>query len=82
MKFGQSHILVTADLAIYSKAQQSLWDKSEILDRKLTMRLGEMHLSMAFIAAIGKLFGDGGLLGPFDRHWNLCRSDCQTNVAG
>ena len=29
---GQSDILVTADLAIYSKAQQILWDKPEILD--------------------------------------------------
>ena len=27
------------------------------------MRLGGMHLNMAFIAAIGKLFGDGGLWG-------------------
>jgi len=25
------------------------------------MRLGIMHLVMAFIASIGKLFGDGGL---------------------
>ena len=40
-KLGQSHILVIADLAIYSKAQQILWDKPEILDGKLTMRLGE-----------------------------------------
>ena len=31
-KLGQSHILVTADLAIYSKAQEILWDKPEILD--------------------------------------------------
>ena len=38
MKLGQSHIFVTADLAIYSKAQQSLWDKPEILDEKLTVR--------------------------------------------
>ena len=60
-KLGQSHILVTADLAIYSKAQQILWDKPEILDGKLTMRLGGVHLNMAFIAAMGKLFGDGGL---------------------
>ena len=62
-KLGQLHILVTADLAIYSKAQQILWNKPEILDGKLTMRLGGMHLHMAFIAAIGKLFGDGGLWG-------------------
>ena len=62
-KLGQSHILVTADLAIYSKAQQILWDKPEILDPKITMRLGGMHLNMTFIAAIGKLYGDGGLGG-------------------
>ena len=62
-KLGQSHILVTADHAIYSKVQQILWDKPEILDGKLTMRSGGMHLNIAFIAAIGKLFGDGGLWG-------------------
>lgn len=62
-KLGQSHILVTADLAIYSKAQQILWEKPPLLDGKVTMRLGGMHLTMAFIAAIGKLFGDGGLWG-------------------
>ena len=26
------------------------------------MRLGGMHLNMAYIASIGKLYGDGGLL--------------------
>ena len=62
-KLGQSHILVTADLAIYSKAQQILWDKPEILDGKIAMRLGGMHLNMTFIAAIGKLYCDGGLWG-------------------
>ena len=56
-----SHILVTADLAIYSKAQQILWTKPDILEGKVTMRLGGMHLAMAFIASIGKLYGDGGL---------------------
>ena len=49
---GQSHILVTADLAIYSKAQQILWTKPDILEGKVTMRLGGMHLAMAFIASI------------------------------
>jgi len=57
----QSHILVTADLAIYSKAQQILWTKPDILEGKVTMRLRGMHLAMAFIASIGKLYGDGGL---------------------
>ena len=62
-KLGQSHILVTADLAIYSKAQQILWDELPLLDGRVTMRLSGMHLNMAYIAAIGKLFGDGGLWG-------------------
>ena len=62
-KLGQSHILVTADLTIYSKAQQICWDKPEILDGKITMRLGGMHLNMTFIATIGKLYGDGDLWG-------------------
>jgi len=61
-KLGQPHILVTGDLAIYLKAQQILWSKPESLAGKVTMRLGGMHLLMAFIASIGKLFGDGGLL--------------------
>jgi hypothetical protein len=58
---GQSYILVTADLAIYSKAQQIMWSKPEQFEGKLTMRLGGMHLIMALIASIGKLFRDGGL---------------------
>ena len=61
-KLDQSHILVTADCAIYSKAQQILWNKPALLDGKVTMRLGGMHLNMAYIASIGKLYGDGGLL--------------------
>ena len=61
-KLDQSHILVTADCAIYSKAQQILWNKPALLDGKVTMRLGGMHLNMAYIASIGKLYVDGGLL--------------------
>ena len=56
----QNHILVTADLAIYSKAQHILWQNPE-LSEKVTMRLGNMHLIMTLIASIGNLFGDGGL---------------------
>ena len=58
---GQDHILVTADLAIYGKAQQILWTHPGPLAGRVTMRLGGMHLTMAFIASIGSLFGDGGL---------------------
>lgn len=36
----QSHILITADLAIYSKAQQIIWDKPP-------------NLNIAYISAIG-----------------------------
>ena len=53
---------MAADLAIYSKAQQILWTGPPSLIGKVTMRLGAMHLNMAFIAAIGKLFSDGGLM--------------------
>ena len=61
-KLDQSHILATADCAIYSKAQQILWNKPAHLDGKVTMRLAGMHFNMAYIASIGKLYGDGGLL--------------------
>ncbi len=63
-ELGQHHILVTADLAIYSKAQQILWSKQLPLQGKITMRLGGMHITMAYLASIGKLYGDGG--GLFD----------------
>ena len=61
-KLDKSHILVTANCAIYSKAQQILWNKPAHLDGKVTMRLGGMHFNMAYMASIGKLYGDGGLL--------------------
>ena len=61
-KLGQPHILLTADFAIYSKAQQIIWNKPASLEGKLTMRLGGMHLTMAYLASIRKLYADGGLL--------------------
>ena len=60
-ELGQHHILVKADLAIYSKAQRILWSRPEPLVGKVKMRLGAMHLIMAFLASIGNIFGDGGL---------------------
>jgi len=59
--FGQEHMLVTADLAIYSKAQQILWSNLPALAGKITMRIGGMHLIMAYVASIGKIYGDSGL---------------------
>ena len=60
-ELGRHHILITTDLAIYSNAQQIMWSKPEPLVGKVTMRLGGMHLTMAFLASIGKIFGDGGI---------------------
>ena len=51
-KLDQSHILVTAECAIYSKAQHILWNKLALLDGKVTMRLGGMHVDMAYISSI------------------------------
>ena len=45
-KLGQPHILVTADCAIYSRAQQTFRNKPPRLDGKVTMRIGGMHLRM------------------------------------
>jgi hypothetical protein len=61
-KLKQPHILVTAGLAIYCNAQEILWTKPSSLNGKVTMRLGGMHHAVAFVASIGKLFSDGGLL--------------------
>lgn len=61
-QLGQKHILVTADLAIYSKAQEILWSKPPSLHGKVTMQLGGMHITVAHLVSIGKLYGDGGLL--------------------
>ena len=59
---GQPHILVTSDMAIYSKAQEILWSKPPQLDGKVTMRVGGMHTTMALLASLGKLYSDAGLL--------------------
>ena len=53
-------MLVTADLAIYSKAEQILGTEPDPLAGRVTMRLCGMHITMAFIASIRKLFSDGG----------------------
>ena len=52
---GQPHILVTANMVIYFKAQEIMWDQPPKLAGKVTMRVGGMHLTMAFLASIGSL---------------------------
>lgn len=61
-QLGQKHILVTADLAIYTKAQEILWSKPPSHNGKVTMQMGGMHITMAYLASIGMLYGDAGLL--------------------
>lgn len=60
MAVGQGHMLVTADMVIYSKAVEILWANPE-LSKHITMRLGTMHFIMALMASVGNIFGDGGL---------------------
>ena len=62
-ELGQHHILVTADLDIYSKAQQILWSKPPLLQGKITMRMGGMHITMACLASIEKALWRWGTLG-------------------
>ena len=61
-KLGQKYIFIAADLAIYSRAQKILWNNPPLLAGKATMIIEGMHLTMAYLASIGKLYGDGGLL--------------------
>ena len=49
-------------MAIYSRAQEILWAQPATLAGKVTMQVGGMHLTMAFLASLGTLFGDAGLL--------------------
>ena len=47
-ELGQHHILVKADLAIYSKAQQILWSRPQPLVGKVTMRLGVVDFRTSY----------------------------------
>lgn len=59
-KLGLKEIVLVFDQAIYSKAQQIRW-KEEKYKKPLVIRLGEFHVSMSFLAIIGKRFKDAGL---------------------
>jgi hypothetical protein len=58
-KLDQTHILVTADMQIYAKAQEIIWAKPPALEGKVSMRFGGMHMTIAFLASV---YGDAGLL--------------------
>ncbi|CAG9759446.1 unnamed protein product [Ceutorhynchus assimilis] len=77
----QNHIIITADLAIYSKAQEILWNNPEPQD-KVTLMLGGMHLNMAFIASIGYIFSDGGLCAILTETDTYAENTCKMMLEG
>lgn len=56
----QHDVVVVLDQAIYAKALEVIWQNQEQF-RRLVVRLGSFHTICAFLAAIGKRFGDAGL---------------------
>ncbi|CAG9762726.1 unnamed protein product [Ceutorhynchus assimilis] len=79
---GQDHIVVTADLAIYCKAREILWNNPPALSDKVTMQLGGMHLMMAFIASIGSIFTDGGLINILVESGVYAEASCRQMLQG
>ncbi|KAJ8034973.1 hypothetical protein HOLleu_22029 [Holothuria leucospilota] len=53
-------VVVVMDEATYAKAQQIRWS-SEVFRNRVVMRLGEFHVSMAYLACLGSRFGEAGL---------------------
>ena len=59
-RVGQDHVIITVDQAIYCKAQEVVWKHSEQF-KQVVLRMGAFHTACAFLAVIGKRFGDAGL---------------------
>ena len=59
-QLGQHDVIIVFDQAIYAKALEVLWQNKDQFQR-LVVRLGSFHTICAFLAAIGKRFGDAGL---------------------
>ena len=53
-------VVLVFDEAIYAKIQQIRWKDERFISRFI-VRLGDIHATMSFLSAIGKLFGDAGL---------------------
>ena len=60
LNLGQEVSLKTMDQQLYAIAQQVKWCRSEQFKMHI-VRIGGFHTLSCFIAAIGKLWGDGGL---------------------
>lgn len=59
-QLGQHDVILVFDQAIYAKALEIQWQNQEEFQR-LVIRMGAFHTICAFMAAIGKRFGDAGL---------------------
>ena len=59
-QLNQHDVIVVLDQAIYAKALEVIWQNQEQF-RRLVVRMGSFHTICAFMAAIGKRFGDAGL---------------------
>ena len=58
---GQEYSVVTFDLAIYMKAKEIQWRHPEKFD-DIVVRMGGFHIAHNYLAVIGKMFRDSGLL--------------------
>lgn len=58
---GKHYMVQTMDQQLYAVAQQVKWSEQETFQNTV-LRLGGFHTLCTYIAAIGKLWGDGGLL--------------------
>ena len=57
---NQEHVTITVDQAIYCKAQEIRW-KHPCKFQNVVLRMGAFHTATAFLAVLGKPFGDAGL---------------------
>lgn len=59
-QLDQEDVIVVFDQAIYAKALEIMWQNEQRF-RRLVIRMGAFHITCAYLAAIGKRFGDAGL---------------------
>ena len=59
-KLSLKYMCLVFDEAIYAKIQTVRWKNESYLSRFI-IRLGDYHMAMSFLGAIGKLFKDSGL---------------------
>ena len=58
-RFGQEHAIITLDQAIYSKAQEIVWKRTDQF-QSVVLPLGAFHIAGAFLGVIEKRFGKAG----------------------